>query len=182
MHTSMKTKLKGIHLFIVLVVFAVIATIGIGLALVGSPQETRSHGLDDQRVSNLQQIMYAINSYSLDTAKLPDSLTSLAEEPNTSYLSSLKDPETQQLYEYLPTSSSTYQLCATFSAPTSPESNVGIYSQPYPVKGDESTLPNFWQHDAGRKCYGLKVTFTQPTSVPPTAHSIPATPPPPVVQ
>ena len=125
-----------------------------GLFIAGSPAEERTRRMDDQRVEDLRYISYAVESYYQNEGVLPASLEEAARQPNA-FVHRIADPVTGMPYEYLPSASAAYQLCATFDAPTNPENA-------------QNTPPelSFWNHDAGRICYALEAR-TLPTSVKP---------------
>lgn len=116
-----------------------------GLMTVGSPLKGRMERLDEQRVSDLRLIqnemlnyVYGATRYDGGTATslpkpLPETLDELAK--NSSYEKiRTTDPQTGDLYEYLPNGTS-YSLCANFSL---------ALDQRYDI---------FWNHSAGRHCF-----------------------------
>jgi len=141
-------KLKGVHLFIALVVLSVAAAIVAGFITIGSPAAERARQLDMQRVNELQSITYAVDNYYNTLYKLPGSLSELASQ-RSAYVQSITDPSTHASYEYRTTGAETYELCATFEGSSV---NEPLY-QGAPIQV-------FWQHDAGRKCYNLDVQKT----------------------
>ena len=162
-------KIKGINIFVGAVILVVLVTVVGGLSMVGTPQNTRLQGLDDQRINQLQQLMYAVNTYSDKTGSLPDSLATLVAQPDGAYLSNVTDPESHQPYVYRLTSKSTYAVCATFDLPTPEGDTNGMYSGSMNGYTDKSYLPSFWQHSAGLKCFDLTQTVN--------GHSVNSPPP-----
>ncbi len=136
----------GLKTFIgIVVAFVTITAIG-GLWTAGSPAKERARRFDDRRISELQSISYAIDNYWNLKKALPRDLETLSAERDTN-ISSILDPETSSPYEYIITDTDSYELCATFTMPTSPESN-----EAYAPTGTE-----FWQHGEGRTCFPVDV-------------------------
>ncbi len=127
------------------VVTALVAIVVVaGIIVVGSPSAERTRRLDDQRIEDLRNISYAVESYYQNEGTLPPSLETAARQPNA-YVPRIADPATGDTYEYLPSATAAYELCATFDAPTD--------------RTDARSAPpelSFWNHDAGRICYGLE--------------------------
>lgn len=123
---------------------AVVLVVIAGLITAGSPSAERERRMDDQRVNDLQMISYAVEQYYQREGTLPASLEEAARQPYA-YVTRITDPETGTPYEYVPTAGAAYQLCATFDAPTNPES-----AQNAPPE------LSFWNHDAGAICYALE--------------------------
>ena len=117
---------------VVLVAAAVVA----GLVISGSPAEQRRLRADERRVSDLQQLARAIQSYYMETTSLPDGLDALVNGWISSGLP--RDPESEAGYDYEITGDRTFRLCAEFAR----ESRSG-------------TAGEFWLHAEGRHCYVL---------------------------
>ena len=141
-------KLKGVHIFITIVVLAVTASVIAGFITVGAPSKERSRRLDKQRVNDLQQIGSAVDAYWNTEKVLPPNLETVAASRNY-YISSITDPATRAPYAYTMTGTSTYTLCATFETDSALEANT--VPQPTPA------YQQFWEHPAGEKCYALEV-------------------------
>jgi hypothetical protein len=124
-----------------IVVSAVVAAIIAGLLLIGSPAEQRVLALDRHRESDLSNITRATTRYWDLHSSLPQSLDELAKYPS-GYAFSITDPETGAPYEYRITGEKTFELCATFGAPT-------------PKSPDEGLNVPAYRHDAGRQCFDL---------------------------
>jgi hypothetical protein len=147
-------KIKGIHIFIAIVCLTVAASIVAGFMLVGSPSQQRAISLDQQRINDLQQISYAVDSYynQANSQRLPVSLEVLRGTQNV-YVNSIVDQSTGTAYEYHVVGGLNYQLCATF------ETDVNTTG----AKGNPEAYPQnpgstFWDHSIGHKCFDLKVT------------------------
>ncbi len=126
----------------------------VGLVLGGPPRTERWRRLDEQRVQGLESLRYgAIDRYYEINGRLPSSIdevfaTRLVSEE------ALLDPETGAPYEFRQTGENTYDLCATFRLPSSPESAP---SDP------------FWSHGAGYTCFSLDIRERKQ----PPAYSVP---------
>ena len=128
----------------------VLAAVIVGLFIAGSPADERTRRADEQRISDLQNISYAVQAYYVEQGTLPASLEEAARQPNV-FVTRITDPETNVPYAYQATSNSAYQLCATFQAAT-------------PTTGDRSAIPpelSFWNHDIGQTCYDLDAQPTE---------------------
>ena len=142
----------------------VIGVIGIavvyGLTLVGTPAQQRLLQFDDRRVSDLQSITYAVDSYWQRNESLPQMLEDL--RVPTYYVESISDPKTGELYEYNIISETAYELCATFETDSSEYENQAV-----PRFLDRGI--SFWNHSAGLTCFDLEVqqpAKTEPIPVP----------------
>jgi hypothetical protein len=142
--------------------FAVVASAVVGFAVVwgfvlaGSPSTRRVQLMDERRLQDLQAIVRAIGAESVETTftlktdsarhlkhPLPGTLEEVAKNDRYEKLS-IHDPETGQPYEYKVVSSTTFQLCATFSQPRNAEYRV------------------FWNHPAGRHCFTINALDSPP--------------------
>lgn len=128
----------------------VLAALVAGLYLSGSPKHARAEKYDQQRLQDLQQITFAVSEYARQNTTLPPDLSELKrylDRPDSSfYLARLKDPRSSADYEYRPSTSSTYELCATF------ETDNRLTTKTEPLGWPELA---FWQHGLGRTCFTL---------------------------
>lgn len=116
-----------------------------GLILVGTPAQQRLIQFDQRRVSDLQQISFAIDSYWERNKKLPETLEDLR-DPRY-YLQSIADPKTGEPYEYRVVSEAGYELCAVFEV-----DSAQIQEEfPKPFSAE------LWDHGIGRTCFSLEV-------------------------
>lgn len=118
------------------VIVVVAAAVVAGLVISGPPAEQRRLRADERRVSDLQQLSRAIQSYYVETTSLPGELDALVNGWISSGLP--RDPETEADYGYEITGDSTFRLCAEFAR----ESRA-------------DTAGEFWLHGEGRHCYVL---------------------------
>lgn len=157
-------RITGKNIFLVwIVALASIAAIG-GLFLSGAPSKQRARRFDEQRVNDLQSISSAIDQVynsQTDGGKVPDSLESLRNRRDI-YVNSLVDPETQQAYEYRPTGTDAYALCANFATDGSEQRDGRNGSAIYPKPLGAGT--DFWEHPVGKKCFEITVQkWNKPT-------------------
>ncbi len=122
-----------------LVLVAVLA----GLILAGSPGDERLRRLDAIRIEHLQELNAAIDMQIRRNNFMPASLADAIDGQQLSILPT--DPDNGSQYEYTQIDSSSYELCAVFSAPSA-----------------SIDVANFWAHPAGRACFSFQ---TNPVSV-----------------
>src|SRR3989344_5706682 len=149
----------GMRVFAGAVVAAIVLAVGYGLFLVGTPAQQRLITFDDRRVSDLQQITFAIDSYWERNKKLPDTLENL-QDPRY-YLQSITDPKTGAPYEYRSVSDASYELCAVFETDSKMRQDPRAVPKPFSEQ--------IWEHGIGRACFTLEVR----ASVTPLEEKIP---------
>lgn len=126
-------------------------TIAGGFLVVGSPTTARERRYDVQRVFDLQSIQSQVTNYWQNKRALPPALSALS-DPLLGYSLPI-DPEIttkQREYEYKPTGSLSFEICATFNLAGGPS--------------DEVTGPKItgagnevWLHGAGRTCFNRTI-------------------------
>lgn len=128
----------------------VVLTIVAGFFIVGTPAEARQMRLDNQRVSDLQNIQWQVVNFYQQKQRLPASIAEL-EDPISGY-GNPRDPQSNELYAYRATGALTFELCANFAAAdTGNKGRSARYSEvasPISYGGEES-----WAHNAGQTCY-----------------------------
>ncbi len=138
---------KMIGGFVALVVLASI--IG-GFFIIGSPMEQRLVKLDDQKISDLQNIQWQLVNYYQQKQELPATLA-LLEDPISGFIVPV-DKETGMPYRYELKGSLTFLLCATFNQDKSVMySRSPEIATPIGIKGDLTN--STWQHAAGEVCF-----------------------------
>jgi len=118
---------------------AVLIVVIAAFELLGSPTDQRLQRLDERRVSDLQQLAQAVDTYHAQRDALPEDLEALVDGRRLSRLPT--DPASDQPYRYEPLADHRYRLCASFARASAPESP-----------------PAFWQHDAGSSCFEFEAT------------------------
>jgi hypothetical protein len=139
----------------------VVLTIASGFLIIGSPQSQRVYRIDQQRVSDLQNIQWQVVSYWQRKQTLPATLAGI-NDPLANYTAPV-DPETGAAYEYKTTNATSFKLCATFGAISRGQDMVTI-PEPVGISG-ASGKTDSWQHAAGRTCFERSI---DPLLYPPT--------------
>jgi hypothetical protein len=121
----------------IVIVGGVSVAVAAGLKVLGPPGEERARKLDVQRVSDLQQLASALDSYRTRHGHLPDSAETAAGEFNVVMVA--RDPDTNQPYGYRVLDSDRYELCADFQRASQPDRH--------------SPAVGFWSHGPGRQCF-----------------------------
>jgi hypothetical protein len=131
----------------------VFATIVAGFFIVGTPQQARQHRLDQQKISDLQQIQSEVVSYYQAKQKLPVGLSDL--NNSLSYFTLPKDPQTGQDYGYrITTPPYSFEVCATFNDSGSSMGSDKYAPRPVdPVAMHVGGGMDNWQHQAGQTCF-----------------------------
>ncbi|OGL64984.1 hypothetical protein A3B21_03925 [Candidatus Uhrbacteria bacterium RIFCSPLOWO2_01_FULL_47_24] len=143
-------KISGLHIFVSIIIAAVIAVTIVGLYIAGAPGKQRLRRFDDGRINDLQQLSFAIQAYFDRADALPASFADLQGRPDY-YIRSTTDTETGISYEYQITGAEQYELCATFNLPsldTAADAHL-----PKSLYGSA----DFWKHDAGRACFSFNL-------------------------
>ena len=115
----------------------VIAGVGGGLWILGSPAQERVNRLDGRRVADLQQIERAVHLHWTRQSRLAASLDELSGEAGVRI--SLRDPVTMEPYEYRALDDTRFEVCALFES----------------AEPREGSTAGFWSHEAGRQCFLL---------------------------
>lgn len=101
------------------------------------------HRLDEQRVSDLQNISNAIATYRRTHEALPATLDELV-RPDVFPSARLKDAASGRPYDYIAKNATAYELCAEFETATEDRIETGRGVSP------------FWKHGRGRQCFSLE--------------------------
>ncbi len=123
----------------------VIAFFAASLFFVESPAQTRNRKIDTAILDNFNVIDGAIITYYRENGKMPENLDVL--ENDFSYLleADLKNPLTQEKFEYKVSGEKSYELCTTFMS-ANQDANV-----------QEDYYRERWPHAAGYQCLSQKV-------------------------
>lgn len=133
-------------------VVVIVASIIGGFFVMGSPADERARRFDQERISNLQDIQWALEGVVERGEALPASL----EELKTLRPEDKTDPETGEMYGYL-VQDGMVTLCATFK--TASATPVPEYR--YPTK---ESAPIDWSYVPGEKCFELDINGTVVTT------------------
>lgn len=139
--------LKRVAIGITIVVLICIA---VGFSYVGSPRQARLALEDAQRIQDLSMIQNEIVEFWRADKTLPTTLEQLNDPIR--YVHIPVDPATQEPYEYRALSTTSFELCATFSTATDTQQDtitkVEIY-EPYAYFGPDV----HFIHSVGRTCF-----------------------------
>lgn len=128
------------------VALLVIAVVVSGFFIIGSPQAERAYRLDEQRVSDLQNIQWQVTNYWQAKRVLPETLADL-ENPTLGFIAS-RDPESGEAYTYRRTGALSFELCADFSRATRIQKTLDSTVPAMKRGADEN-----WNHEAGTACF-----------------------------
>jgi hypothetical protein len=126
----------------------VIVSLAYGYSYIETPSEVRAQRIDQQQISDLQDIQWRIDDWYVANKTVPDTLTDLY---NGQKLPTA--PEEREAYTYNKEDSTHYELCATFER-SSGDSEDRFSAMVKPI--DNGSLlfnNNNWEHEAGRKCF-----------------------------
>lgn len=126
----------------------VLAAIVLGFMYSETPQEVRDMRIDDNQVTDLQDMQMRIEQYYRTEDALPESIATVyvGQDVPTA-------PEGRQGYEYNVTGDASYELCATFAHDSSRSDRVAL--APIGEKNYD------WSHSEGRWCFERTVTERQ---------------------
>lgn len=127
-----------------------ILAVAVGFIIIGTPWQAHQARLDTQKVNDLQSIQYQVVYYWQQKQKLPAQLSDLND--SISGFAVPLDPQTRQPYTYQALGSTSFKLCANFSAPSSPTGRGATISYPEPAGLYGGTQDN-WQHGVGETCF-----------------------------
>jgi len=136
---------SGRQAFVMLVVATVVASVLVGLFLLGPPEKERERRLDARRIADLRELAMAVDLFWSRQARLPGALSDLSREPGS--LLNPVDPVTARPYGYRVTGEKSYELCAEFAGPSTEDRGV--------------PRVDFWVHGAGSHCFRLEAKDIQ---------------------
>ena len=121
----------------------VLASVVYGFAHIETPSSVREQRIDSTQVSDLQQIQWRIQDYTVTNGTVPENLATLG-EPDVPTA-----PENRPAYRYEVTAEG-FDLCATFAQ----ESTEEMYHGAMAVE-EKSYIknPDNWQHGSGEVCF-----------------------------
>lgn len=134
------------------VALLVVVTIASGFLIIGSPMDARLYKLDEQKVSDLQNIQWQVVNFYQQKGRVPTSLQELV-DPISGWTIPV-DPETGEQYSYK-ADGMAFQVCATFNKDS--RADVSGVTRPVPVvkepgiDGDLAMSP--WNHGPGVMCF-----------------------------
>ena len=127
----------------------VLATIGSGFLIIGSPNQIRMERLDAQKITDLQNIQYQVINYYQTKGRLPENLMEMNDPLSGSVIP--KDAQSGQDYGYRVTRAPySFEVCADFNVASdglSPdEKSMAMH---YGV----TDMDQNWQHSASQTCF-----------------------------
>jgi type II secretory pathway pseudopilin PulG len=128
----------------ILASLVVVATIVAAIVVMGPPSTQRSSRLDERRVTDLGNLVQAIQAYREAHDRLPADLPVLAAEPGSRL--AIVDPDTAQPYGYAVLGAREYQLCARFDTDTAATMEPPV-----------AWVPGDWNHGIGTRCFKRSV-------------------------
>ena len=128
----------------ILASLVVVATIVAAIVVMGSPSTQRLSRLDERRVTDLGNLVQAIQAYREAHDRLPADLPVLAAEPGSRL--AIVDPGTGQPYGYAVLGAREYQLCARFDTDTAATMEPPV-----------AWVPGDWNHGIGTRCFKRSV-------------------------
>lgn len=131
------------RIFLFVVILSIVGAVVYAFFLMGSPIKQRALQFDRTRISDLQQLSSAINTYWESKGTLPESFGDIQDQQFI-YIRSVTDPKTGEEYEYSILTQDTFELCAVFEL-DSKEQDVRTKKVPF---SEEQ-----WQHEVGRVCF-----------------------------
>lgn len=135
----------------------ILASIGAGFVIMGSPGQVRLYRFDDQKINDLTNIQYQLVNYWQQKEKLPATLTDLNDPLNGSLVP--LDPQSGESYTYQMTGKYTFTLCATFNAETQTTSPSVSRPMAAPIPAGATSAKgadmehSTWQHGVGETCF-----------------------------
>lgn len=129
----------------------VLVSIAAAFFIIGSPQSERLMRLDDQKVSDLQNIQWQVVNYWQQKQTLPKTLTDLS-DPISGFVVPV-DAQTGGEYTYRPTGPLSFELCATFNRDAR-DLGRGTTKAIYEPSG--LTSEN-WQHKGEMTCFARTI-------------------------
>lgn len=133
--------------FVIPVSAAVLIAVVTGFFIIGSPTTERLKRIDQQKISDLQNIQSQIIIYWQGKQKLPDNLSAL--EDSISGFKIPTDTQNKKQYEYAKKGDTFFELCADFNLSGADTDTYGGPASMYaPPKGVEN-----WQHEKGKACF-----------------------------
>ncbi|MEI6864274.1 MAG: DUF5671 domain-containing protein [Candidatus Adlerbacteria bacterium] len=125
----------------------VLLTIVAGFFIVGTPAHARLLRLDQQKITDMQQLQSEVMNFYQQKRALPTTLAALNDP--LLYNTVPLDPQSGLSYEYTKNADLGFELCATFNL--AGEQSGGARTMPVVVGGKPQQ--DNWSHAAGRQCF-----------------------------
>ncbi len=164
--------MRNYYIFVVVLGIFSLNVIFIGFSIVGSPLEQKAINLDNQRLTDFSDIHTKILDYYSSKKKLPEKLNVLPNDTSGKDKKHfLKDPESNDEYDYKTEGQYKYKLCTVFSTDTrkDDETDKNYYSSSYYY--DLSKDAKNIKHKKGYDCIEVELSdyyknlYTTPTPI-----------------
>jgi len=140
----------------------IVAGIVLGFMATGTPQTERMRTFDTRRSDDLSSLASCVDDFTRQFERLPSELSELERTSSLSYCANVRDPETNDFYEYsiisplakdLTTGVYTgeIELCANFALP----SDTAVVKGGYTV----ANTSKWYMHAAGHYCFMETITY-----------------------
>lgn len=134
----------------VVVSLIVVSGVIYGYMSIDSPSIVREAKIDQQQITDLQDMQWRIEASFAQTETLPETVDELYTDTTMP-----SAPEDRGDYRYLVTGDESYELCATFAEAT--PQNERMMAKPMSEPGYNASNYN-WEHSTGEKCFERIVT------------------------
>jgi uncharacterized membrane-anchored protein YhcB (DUF1043 family) len=131
-------------------VVVVIASILFGYSHIEAPSEVREQRIDQNQLTDLQDIQYRIEAHYAQNASLPESIAQAYQGMTTP-----EAPEGRARYTYEATGERSYELCAEFATESSREETLA--RGPFPEAANYD-----WTHGRGEWCFTREIIEPMP--------------------
>jgi hypothetical protein len=120
-----------------------------GFIFYGSPAEVRAKKFDQATIQQLEQVKNVLNSYYDVQKTVPDKLEDVLDRSKSpdSYITdmTLRNPETNTIFEYKKISADSYEICVEFKTSNKDQKNN--------QQRFNYDMESRWPHDKGRACF-----------------------------
>ncbi|MDZ7726523.1 MAG: hypothetical protein U5L75_03010 [Candidatus Campbellbacteria bacterium] len=152
--------------------FAVLAVVLLGILAMGSLSNTSSHSphrgtsynnageLDQERIEDIKAITRAVESFSQEHQRLPNSLNELKNN-SISFEGSIVDPETKEPYQYSQYKDGYFNICANFATEYQNNNRNQAHALESADTANDSKgnthMNDKWYYEPGVWCFGKEV-------------------------
>jgi hypothetical protein len=131
-----------------------VTVVASGFFIIGTPADARLARFDERKVQDLQSIQYQLIDYWRVKGTLPASLADLKDPLVDQGVPT--DPQDGSAYRYAVRGGNSFELCATFNAPTRDLEGRGRYGD-IAISGPGMGPLENWRHAAGETCFARTI-------------------------
>lgn len=143
-----KKNIKRSVYFGIVASVVVVSALLLGYSYIETPDEVRQIRLDEQQVTDLQDIYWTVNQYFLVNEELPATVTdAYIQSPVPSA------PDNRDAYSFEVLDENTIKLCATFSTPSTRSGRGAIKTVSLSPDDMFYEKNQNWEHVAGESCF-----------------------------